>query len=607
MGIHSGPVSEVTDVNGRTNIAGAGINMAQRVMDCGDAGHILLSQHVADDLVQYREWSSQLHDLGECEVKHGLKLRITNLVGDDFGNVAMPARFAVAMAGQKARRTARQLKIALSLAVVLAAGIILLRLGSQPASIGPAAVAAKSIAVLPFENLSEEKSSAYFASGMRDEILTDLAQLADLKVISRNSAGKYQSHPDDLKEVSRQLGVATVLEGSVQRSGDDLLINVQLIDTQSDNHLWAQSYERKLKNIFEVEAEVAEKVAAALKVKLEPGQAQHFEAARTTSTLAHDLYFRARVLGDRSDEQSLEDQIALLNQALKLDPHYANAWAGIASAYMFLADAYRAPVDIRSPAQHAALMAIASDDKTAAGHMCLGGIALVYDWNFPLAKRELERAIALEPNSSEAHRWHGWYLARVDRNYLAARAELEQARILDPLSTWVLWAESAVTIAQRDYGAALRLAEQIMDLDPHFFYDEDPVAHVFVAMERWPEAVKRYESLPASTFRRPSFELAICYAHTGDLAHARQILEELEALAQRRYVDHTHIAAIDAAVGDKDAAFAALDQACKDRSARIGAPRFYPWLGPLFGDPRFSALENRVAHSVIVLPENLQP
>ena len=460
----------------------------------------------------------------------------------------------------------------------------------------------KSIAVLPFENLSEEKANAYFASGMGDEILTKLAQLAELKVISRASTERYQSRPDDLISVARQLGVSTVLQGSVQKAGNDVLISVQLIDARIGNQLWAQSYRRTLKNIFEVESEVAEKVAEALKVKLAPAEARRLAVPATTNPRAHDLYLRAHALGAHSDEQSLEQTIALLRRALMEDPHFAAAWGDLAGAYLSIVDAYRAPLEILAPAQHAALMAVAHDEGAAAGHIFFGAIALIFTWDFPVAKRELERGVALDSNSSDAHRWHAWYLARVERDFVAARAELERAQELDPFYTWPAWAASAVAIAQGDYEAAMQFAERILTIDPHFLYDEDPIAHVYVAMERWQDGVKRYQSLPASTLGGPNFELAICYAHTGETAQSKQILNELEVRSQHRYVDRTHIAAIYAALGDTDKAFAELDQAYQDRAARISAPRFYPWLTPLFDDPRFAALEYKVNHSAIAVP-----
>src|SRR5437016_3970280 len=257
MGIHSGPVSGVVDVNNRPNLAGAGLNMAQRVMDCGDAGHILLSKHEAEDLEEYEQWRPLLHDLGTCEVKHGMRVGIANLYADQVGNPQLPKRF---LALKKHRSHVRWAEAAIGLlvlAAIVAAFILLLRKPTRAV----VNIAEKSIAVLPFENLSEDKANAYFAEGIQDEILTRLSKIADLKVISRTSTQHYKSAPENLPEIARQLGVAHILEGSVQKSGDAVRVNVQLIKAANDSHLWADTFDRKLTDIFSVESEVAKAIA----------------------------------------------------------------------------------------------------------------------------------------------------------------------------------------------------------------------------------------------------------------------------------------------------------------------------------------------------------
>src|SRR5947208_5545834 len=230
MGIHSGPVNEVVDVNQRANIAGAGINMAQRVMDCGDAGHILISKHVADDLEQDDRWRPLLHDLGTCEVKHGVRVGVTNLCSDEVGNPQLPKKF---QALQKHRSRVRWAEVAIALLVlgaIAAAFLFVLRRPMRSAL----SVAEKSIAVLPFENLSEEKGNAYFAEGIQNEILTRLATVRDLKVISRTSTQHFKSAPDNLPQIAKQLGVMHILEGSVQKANDQVRVNVQLINALTD-------------------------------------------------------------------------------------------------------------------------------------------------------------------------------------------------------------------------------------------------------------------------------------------------------------------------------------------------------------------------------------
>src|SRR5204863_3086851 len=264
IGIHSGPVSGVVDVNERANLAGPGINTAKRVMDCGDAGHILLSKHVAEDLEEYEKWRPFLHDLGTCEAKHGVRVSVVNLYDDQFGNAKLPRKFETV---QKRRARVRWAEVAVALLVLAAiiGGVVFLMRKPTHSAL---AIVEKSIAVLPFENRSRDPDNAYFADGIQDEILTRLSKIADLKVISRTSTQQYQSKPRNLREIAKQLGVAIILEGSVQKAADQVRVNVQLVNAQTDSHLWADTYDRKLTDIFGVESEIAKRVAESLQAKL---------------------------------------------------------------------------------------------------------------------------------------------------------------------------------------------------------------------------------------------------------------------------------------------------------------------------------------------------
>src|SRR5438128_4399157 len=256
MGVHSGPVSGVIDVNERANIAGAGVNVAKRVMDCGDAGHILLSKHVAEDLEEYEQWRPLLHDLGVCEVKHGVRVAIVNLYADEVGNPQLPKKFQ-ALKKHSARVRWAAMTAALLVLAVIVAGIAMFSRYRVRSTLPPPE---KSIAVLPFENRSEDKANAYFADGIQDEILSRLSKIADLKVISRTSTQHYKSAPQNLPEIAKQLGVAHILEGSVQKSGEAVRVNVQLIKAANDSHLWAETFDRKLTAIFSLETEVAKPI-----------------------------------------------------------------------------------------------------------------------------------------------------------------------------------------------------------------------------------------------------------------------------------------------------------------------------------------------------------
>jgi TolB-like protein/class 3 adenylate cyclase len=321
MGIHSGPVSGIVDVNERPNLAGAGINTAQRVMECGDAGHILLSKHVAEDLEEYQQWRPLLHDLGACEVKHGVRVSVVNLHGNGVGNPQLPKKFQ-ALKKRTARVRSAVMIAALLVLVAIVAGIAVVP--RYPVRSTPAALE-KSIAILPFENLSEEKANAYFADGIQDEILTRLSKIADLKVISRTSTQHYKSAPENLREIARQLGVSHIVEGSVQKSGNAVRVNVQLIEAANDSHLWADTFDRKLTDIFSVESEVAKAIADQLRVKLTGQEEQVIAAKPTDNVEAYDAYLRglAYTLKTLPTTANVLGAQKYLREAVRLDPKFA--------------------------------------------------------------------------------------------------------------------------------------------------------------------------------------------------------------------------------------------------------------------------------------------
>src|SRR5262249_30584846 len=369
MGIHSGLVSEVKDVNHRTNIAGAGIDIAQRVMDCGDGGHILISKHVAEDLAPHPRWNRYLHDLGECEVKHGVRIGIANLYNGKVGNPQLPQKLRVIEKRRARVRWAEAAVALLVLAAIVTAFILLLRRPTRSAL----AIVEKSIAVLPFENLSRDPDNAYFAEGIKDEILTKLATVHDLKVISRTSTAKYQSKPDNLKAVAQELGVSTVLEGAVQKAGDKVRVNVQLIDARGDTHLWAKSYDRDIKDVLAVESEVSQEIADALQAKLSPSESRALTSAGTRDAEAYDLFLRGEYEFHQAESTLAADAYdrpdAFYHQALARDPNFAGAAAALARSRL---------------SRHWFVSPLAPPE--------LGDVKSIID-----------RALALAPNSPEAH------------------------------------------------------------------------------------------------------------------------------------------------------------------------------------------------------------
>src|ERR1700736_88423 len=371
MGIHSGPVNRVSDVNDQINVAGSGINVGQRVLDCGDAGHILLSKHLADDLAQYRHWQPYLHDLGECEVKHGLRLQIVNLYKEGLGNPEVPEKL------RRGKRWKHSVPVrpvtppnwpkvgliaALSLsAIALAVSFVISLWRATPASSGPSATVSipeKSIAVLPFENRSEEKANAYFADGIQDEILTRLAKISDLKVISRTSTQRYKSTPANLREIAKQLGVAHVVEGSVQRTGNRVRVSAQLIDARTDMHLWADTFDRNLTDIFSVESDIAKAIADQLRAKLTGLEAQQIAAKPTDNPEAYDVYLRglAYTVKTLPTRTNALDAQKYLKEAVRLDPKFALSWALLSyvDARGYITQALQPTVTLREEARQAA-------------------------------------------------------------------------------------------------------------------------------------------------------------------------------------------------------------------------------------------------------------
>src|ERR1700736_2921361 len=343
MGVHSGPINAVSDVNDRSNVTGAGINMAQRVMDCGDAGHILLSRHVAEDLEHYARWQPLLHDLGECEVKHGARAHVFNLYTDEVGNRAVPTKLkpitpeptaaaVVPSAGESRRSKYGLIAATILLVIGLTLGLVFW-VAFHRAAPKSTSISEKSIAVLPFANLSHDPDNAYFADGIQDEILTRLAKIADLKVISRTSTQQYQSNPGNLSAIAKQLGVANILEGSVQKAADQVRVNVQLIRAASDSHLWGETYDRKLVDIFGVESEIAKTIAESLQAKLTGGEQQALAVKPTNNSEAYDAYLRGLALEARaSAPNDSEKVVGFYERSVQLDPAFALAWARLSRA-----------------------------------------------------------------------------------------------------------------------------------------------------------------------------------------------------------------------------------------------------------------------------------
>src|SRR5438552_2587105 len=481
MGIHSGPVSGVIDATGKANVAGAGINMAQRVMDCGDAGHILLSKHVAEDLEEYPHWQPHLHELGECEGKHGVRLSLVNLYTAELGNPAVPETLKgarVAADARKKRAAYHWLSsgVLALLAVIAMIGFRLFRHRLRLTTV-ELPVPDKSIAVLPFENRSEDKANTYFADGIQDEILTRLSKIADLKVISRTSTQHYKSAPENLSEIARQLGVAHILEGSVQKSGDAVRVNVQLIKAANDSHLWADTFDRKLTDIFSVESDVAKAIADQLRAKLTGQEEQEIAAKPTDNPEAYDAYLRglAYTLKTADTTTNALGAQKYLREAVRLDPKFPLGWALLSyvDAASYRNQALQPTVALREEARQAAETALTLQPNLGEALHAKGYYHYACLKDYDTAVRYFEQARQLLPNSSRILESLA-YLERRRGQWDRSESYFNEAERLDPRNLHLLTQHAVTYFHHRRLPEALRKFDQVLNITPD---DVDTLAY----------------------------------------------------------------------------------------------------------------------------------
>jgi TolB-like protein/Flp pilus assembly protein TadD len=466
MGIHSGPVDPVEDVNDKPNLAGAGVNIAQRVMNCGDAGHILLSARAADDLAQHAEWKEQLHEIGEAEVKHGIKIGVVNFFDDDVGNPIVPEKIRrsrqVQAAAVRRRTIAWSLGTIAAVAAIGAAFWIQSRRGEfATASDGELQ---KSIAVLPLENLSEDKADAFFADGIQDDVLTSLSKISDLKVISRTSVMQYRGAKRNLRDIGHALGVGNILEGSVRREGNRVVVTVQLIDAIHDRHLWSERYDRTLTNSIGLQGELATEIAHSLRARLNPEEKGRLASKPTSNPEAYVLYLQAREK-ERTGLTSQEDSIAvdaLYERAVSLDPQFASAMArqSLWNGGMYMESRSQ---ERKNKAQTLAVQALRVAPDLPEAHIALGEWFRMTERNYDAALKEFEIAARTMPNDPEIL-GHLGYLYRRQGRWREALENFRRVQELDPRIPHEEEAETAVAL--RDWKTARVLYHHLLEMAP---------------------------------------------------------------------------------------------------------------------------------------------
>jgi len=455
----------------------------------------------------------------------------------------------------------------------------------------------KSIAVLPFENLSHDQENAYFAEGIQDEILTRLAQISDLKVISRTSTQRYKSSPDDLPQIAKQLGVANILEGSVQKVANQVRVNVQLINAATDAHLWAEIYDRRLTDIFRIESEIAKAIADALQAKL-TGLEEHAIAARPTEdTEAHQLYLKGRYFWNKRTGQDLRTAADYFQQAINKDRNYALAYSGFADSYLLLSIyGVETPQQSFPQAKVAAQKAIELDSSLAEPHASLGLILTSFDWDFAASKKEFERAIQLNPNYATAHQWFGngplLFLGEFDRSIGEGKRAVE----LDPLSLIANNDLGTNYVVARRYDEAIKQYEKVLAMDSRFYYAHWNFGQALQFKGQLKEAIAEYQK--AADLSDDPLTLALlgqAYAQNGQRDQALKFLAQLEEIASKHYVGPFSFAILHLGLGEKAKAIDDLERAYRERTdPYLLAIKVHPLLDPLRGDPRFDALVAKI-------------
>ena len=552
MGIHSGPVNEVTDLNEHANIAGAGINIAQRVMDCGDAGHILLSRHVADDLKHYARWRPYLHEIGEYKVKHGEIISLVNFYTEELGNPQRPQNIR----------------------------------GGAPA---------KSVAVLPFVNMSADKNDEYLSDGMTEELINALARVPGLRVPGRTScfAFKGKNEEDIFRKVGDQLHVGTVLEGSVRKAGDKLRVTAQLVNVTDGYHLWSEDYDGDAKDILTFQTNVAQRVVQALQLQLGAEAARALSKKPTENPEAHGLYLLGRYQFAKYTQAGWNSAIRYYEEALKLDPEFALAYCGLADNYAYMGSVVMPERDAIAKEKEFAQKALELDPELAEAHMSLA-LALVAAFDWRTALKEFDRALELNPNLAFAYELQAWTVNGLGR-FDEAIAKTKKAVELDPLNPFFQMSLSFFLYWARQYDDAIAQARKTLDMDPN-----SAISHVLLGLS----FLKKGDTVGAiAEFQKVKVPnpgawyqgyLGYTFAISGDRAKAEQALRELEELAKRQYVSPTAFATIYLGLGEKEKCLDWLEKAYEQQDSACWYLKIDQIYDSMRNEPRFQALVQRI-------------
>ena len=582
MGVHTGPVFVMEDINHKRNISGAGINRAERVMSCGDTGHILVSDQAAESLRHLSDWESKIREIGECQVKDGW-IRVWNLVDGSIGNAARP---------RKSRRYARRRKRALT------AGVMVLALSALAAVAGAFWIGrtknifdfgrTKSIAVMPFDDLSPEKNQEYFSDGLAEELLNALAKIPGLRVSGKTSSFQFKGKNEDCRVIGEKLHVGTLLEGSVRKSQNQARVTVRLIQTDDGSDIWSESFDRQMTDIFAVEEDIAKSVTGALRVRLLGGRAAPL--IKATNADAYNAYLQGRYLLARRNKENLDKAGDYFNQALQFDSNYAPAWVGLAGVRNLQAGLAYVPVEQGyRQARESVQKAMSIDPNLGDAYTVFGTIQVFHDWDWAGADASYKRALALEPGDARTIRGAGLlaaHLGRLDQGINLFRKAIDQ----DPLNS----------NAYHDFGTILHYAgrqkeataalSKALELAPEMVNAHGLLVRVYLAESRPQDALAEAEKEKHPVFRL--LGLALAYQALGRKKEADSTLEEL--IAKYQADAPYQVAQVYAFRQEADKALEWLERAYAVRDSGLPEMKVDPLLKNLKNDPRYKSLQQKM-------------
>ena len=554
IGIHSGAVSHSTDINANRNIVGSGINLAQRVMDCGDAGHILLSRHVAEVLEQLSQWQALLHDLGEHEVKHGVRLHLFNLYGEEVGNPALPQRLRLATNIQSQNTTDQEEQKNQILKAQTTSGT----------------ETGNSIAVLPFTNMSADDDNEYFCDGLAEELLNALSKIEDLKVAARTSAFSFKGKNTNVSEIGRQLSVKNVLEGSVRKSGNRLRISVQLINASDGFQLWSERYDREMRDIFDLQDELTLAVVDALKLTLFGDEKAAILKRYTKNAEAYGLFLKGRYYSYKYTAEGWKRAIEFFEKAIEIQPDYTPAYAGMAASRGCLWFFGILPAEQTIPQCKADnIKALELDENLAEAHLSLAMITFFHDWEWEKAEKEFKQSIALNPNNAEALSYYAMFLAFEERFDEATTFNRRSLKI-DPLSSLINMNVGWTYFSAGMSDEAASQADKMIEIEPDFFGAYWLKGAIRLSEGEYEEAVEELKkAVSLGGHQIVLADLGSAYSLAGKEAEAEAILDRLLEMRRQEYVPAICLARIYSRIGENAKAIEWLEKAFEERNGEM--------------------------------------